>query len=226
MADPAQAANLARFFKTGPGQYGAGDKFLGLKVPQTRNMIKDYCHLPLTEVEKLIISPFHEIRLAALFILIKQFENRNATETERRNIFQFYLKYLKAGYINNWDLVDLSTPQIVGAYLIDKPRNILQRLARSHNLWERRVAILSTFTFIRHDDFVDIFTLTEKLLTDKHDLIHKALGWMMREVGKRSYRAEEDFLKKYYKKMPRTMLRYAIEKFPEHQRQNYFKNLV
>ncbi|MFA6416077.1 MAG: DNA alkylation repair protein [Candidatus Paceibacterota bacterium] len=230
LANPIQAEILQRFFKTGRGQYGEGDIFLGVKVPQTRKVAKQFRELPLAEVEKLLHSKIHEERLLALLILIQKFQLSG--EGEQRKIYRLYLKNLKGTCrvgaqrfyaINNWDLVDLSAPQIVGTFLLDKNRSELYRLARSKHLWSRRVAMISTFAFIKKQQFDDSLKLAEILLTDKHDLIHKAVGWMLREVGKRDLVAEENFLKKYAGTMPRTALRYAIEKFPPVKRQFYLK---
>lgn len=217
LANPAQAKILQRFFKTGKGQYGEGDIFLGIKVPVQRKVAKKYTELKLAEVEKLLASKIHEHRLISLFILITKY--KNGTEQEKQKIFNLYLKNTKN--INNWDLVDLSAPNIVGAYLKDKERKILYKLAKSKNLWEKRIAILATLAFIRKNDFTDTLKISKILLQDNHDLIHKAVGWLLREVGKRSQPTEEKFLKKYYRKMPRTMLRYAIERFSEKKRKFY-----
>jgi len=219
-ADPEQAANLQRFFKTGKGEYGEGDVFLGLKVPIQRSIAKKYKELTLGEIEKLLESKIHEHRMIALFILIGKYEK--AVEPEKKHIFDFYLRNTRN--INNWDLVDLSAPNIVGDYLVEKDRSILYKLARSRELWERRIAILATFALIKRKESKDALAIAELLLSDKHDLIHKAVGWMLREVGKRvSQDDEENFLKKHYNTMPRTMLRYAIERFPEKKRIFYLK---
>jgi len=217
LADPQQATVLARFFKTGPGEYGEGDAFLGIKVPVQRKVAGEFNDLPPTEVVRLLRSDIHEERLTALLILVRQFAEADAKD--RLNIYNLYLANTE--YVNNWDLVDLSAPQIVGVYLEDKSRRPLYRLAKSKNLWERRISILATFTFIRHNDFADTFQIAEMLLADREDLIHKAIGWMLREVGKRDQRAEEEFLRQHHRVMPRTMLRYAIERFPERKRQSY-----
>ena len=171
----------------------------------------------MADLEKLLNSKIHEYRMSALLILIKQYEKGN--ESEKNKIFNFYLRNTKN--INNWDLVDISAPKIVGDYLLNKPRDVLYKLASSNNLWERRIAIISTFAFIRNNEFDDTLKIAEILLNDKHDLIHKAVGWMLREIGKRDQKIEEEFLKKYYSKMPRVMLRYAIEKFEEKKRKFY-----
>lgn len=227
MKNPAKAKILARFFKTGKGEYGYGDVFLGIMVPQQRLLAKKYSQLPLGDIQKLLSSKIHEHRLTALFILINQYQeikkykNEKIKKRKLKTIFDFYLKNTRN--INNWDLIDLSAPSIIGHYLLTRDRKILHKLAKSKSLWERRIAILASFYFIRSGEFDDTLKIAEILLNDKHDLIHKAVGWMLREVGKRNQAAEEKFLKKYYKKMPRTMLRYAIEKFDAKKRQFYLK---
>jgi len=221
LADKKQAANLQGFFKTGDGEYGAGDIFLGLKVPQVRLLVKKYNILPLVEVEKLLQSEIHEERQCALFILNHQFAMADLSLREK--IFKLYLKNAKR--VNNWDLVDGSAPYIVGAFLFECSKKevceTLTRLVKSKNLWERRIAVLATFWFIKNKKFDEALFVAESLLNDEHDLIHKAVGWMLREVGKRSLKVETDFLDKYFKKMPRTMLRYAIEKFSGEERNGY-----
>lgn len=217
LADPKQASLLQRFFKTGKGEYGEGDVFLGIKVPKQRGLVKKCKELPLVEVLHLLKSKIHEHRLVALLILVEQF--KKADEKEQKKIFDLYVKNTK--HINNWDLVDLSAPNIVGAFLLDKPRTILNQLVASKILWERRIAVLSTFAFIKNNEFADSLKIAEVLINDEHDLIHKAVGWMLREVGKRDQTKEEQFLKKHAKNMPRTMLRYAIEKFSQTKRKYY-----
>jgi 3-methyladenine DNA glycosylase AlkD len=217
-ADAKKAKNLQRFFKTGKGEYAEGDLFLGVMVPQTRKIAKKYVNLDLKDLKELISSKFHEERLASLLILVFKFEK--ADMPERRNIFDFYIE--NRMHINNWDLIDLTAPKIVGAFLEDKDRKILYKFARSENIWEKRIALLSTFFYIQKGDCKDAMKIVEILKRDKHDLIQKAAGWMLREVGKRCGRKEEeDFLKKNYKILPRTMLRYAIEKFSEKDRKFY-----
>lgn len=218
-ANKKQAKILSRFFKTGKGEYGEGDKFLGLKVPVQRKILKNYLDLNFTDLQNLLDSKIHEHRLGAVLILVAQF--KKADNKLKKDIYKFYLKNAKR--INNWDLVDLSAPNIVGGYLSGNDRQVLYRLAKSKNLWERRISILATFTFIRAYDFSDTLAIAEILLKDEHDLIHKAVGWMLREVGKRDSKVEENFLDKFYKEMPRTMLRYAIEKFIEKKRKHYMK---
>ncbi len=219
LADAERAEKLAGFFKTGKGEYGEGDVFLGLRVGDTRRIAKKHSGLGLADVRKLLGSRIHEHRLAALLILVERF--RKGDEKERKRIYGFYLKNTKK--VNNWDLVDLSAPDIVGAYLMDRDRRVLHRLAKSKNLWERRIAVLSTFPFIKEGDYRDALRIAEMLLYDRHDLIHKAVGWMLREIGNRDRDIEERFLKKHYRRMPRTMLRYAIEKFPARRRAWYMR---
>ena len=216
-AKPADAVILQRFFKTGKGEYGEGDKFVGIKVPVLRAIAKNFYSLELDDIKDLITSPVHEERMISLFILIQKFAK--ADDKLKEKIFKLYLKNTRT--INNWDLVDLSAPQIVGGYLMDKERTILYGLAVSKSLWEKRISMLATFTFIKKGSFNDTIEIAKILLSDKHDLIQKAVGWMLREVGKRDMETEEEFLKEYYKVMPRTMLRYAVEKFPEDKRKFY-----
>ncbi|HCY75471.1 MAG: DNA alkylation repair protein [Ignavibacterium sp.] len=218
----AQAIVLQRFFKTGKGEYGEGDIFYGIKVPEQRIIAKQFKDLPLDDLKILLLSKVHEERLISAFILVDQYEKGD--DKKKKSIFDFYLKNRKG--INNWDLVDLSSPKIIGAYLIDKEKDLLYKFAHSKDLWEKRIAILSTFTFIRHGWFDDTLNISGILLNDKHDLIHKAVGWMLREIGNRDIQSEEEFLIKHYKTMPRTMLRYAIEKFPEQKRKAYLKGTI
>lgn len=220
-ASKEKARELQRFFKTGPGEYAEGDKFLGAMVPQIRAAIKKcWEEILLDETEKLLKSEFHEERMAALLILVKKFQKGD--DKIKRKIFDLYLKNTK--YVNNWDLVDLTAPQIVGGYLEGKDKSILFKLARSKSLWERRIAILATFFFIKNGDCRAALEIAELLLGDKEDLIHKAVGWALREIGNRCGReTEEDFLNKHYKTMPRMMLRYAIEKFSGERREHYMK---
>jgi 3-methyladenine DNA glycosylase AlkD len=226
-ADPNKAAILQRFFKTGPGQYGEGDIFIGVMVPQSRQLAKKFSQLPLGEVMRLLYSRIHEERLVALLILALRYGSalNNREEEEKEEIVKFYLDHIKQ--VNNWDLVDLSAPNILGAHLVDSRdnnrRQLLYRLAGSENVWERRIAILATYHFIKKGDFSDTLKIAEMLLQDRHDLIHKAAGWMLREVGKRDTAAEEAFLEKHYSLMPRMMLRYAIERLPENKRRRYMK---
>jgi 3-methyladenine DNA glycosylase AlkD len=220
MADPDKAAILQRFFKTGPGQYGEGDIFIGVIVPQSRHVAKKFSQLPLGEVRTLLYSRIHEERLVALLILAWRYSS--ASSREKGDIVKLYLDNIKQ--VNNWDLVDLSAPNILGAHLVDRDdRRLLYRLAGSENVWERRIAILATYQFISNGDFSDTLKIVGMLLQDRHDLIHKAAGWMLREVGKRDAAAEEAFLEKHFSVMPRTMLRYAIERLPESKRRRYKK---
>jgi 3-methyladenine DNA glycosylase AlkD len=269
LANPQKEKLLQRFFKTGKGEYAEGDIFLGIMVPQSRKLAKKYADLNIKQLTELIRSKIHEERLIALFILINKYKTTN-----HKNIcFHFYIKNMK--YINNWDLVDLSAPNIVGEHLLNskslapqprfadvvrqssvkpslvsaslsksrqqtgtqptfnssesgllRPIDILESLAKSENIWERRIAVLATFQFIKNNKFAESLEIAKILLQDKHDLIHKAVGWMLREIGKRDQAVEIEFLNKYYEKMPRTMLRYAIEKFPEELRQDYLLNRV
>lgn len=216
-----KAVHLSRFFKTAPGQYGEGDLFLGVVVPQTRSIAKENKTASLEELQKLLDSPWHEARLCALLILVLRYKDRKTTQEERGNIYRFYLKNTRR--CNNWDLVDLSCRDIVGEYLVDKDRSPLYRLAESENLWEQRIAVVSTWAFIRRSDFTDILTLAEYFITHKHDLMHKAVGWMLREVGKRDRDTLTDFLERFATRLPRTSLRYAIEHYPEDQRQYFLK---
>lgn len=213
---------LQKFFKTGPGEYGEGDVFIGIKVPPLRQIAKENLDLNFDEIQELLNSGIHEERLVALFILV--FRYGKADEKNRKQIFNLYLK--NTGRINNWDLVDLSAGQIVGAYLYDKEKDILFKLVKSKSLWERRISIIASFYFIKKNSFETALQLSELLLHDKHDLIHKAVGWMLREIGKRDIEVEEAFLRQHYKAMPRTMLRYAIEKFPEEKRLAYLKGTI
>ena len=250
LANPEKAQILQRFFKTGKGEYGEGDVFLGVMVPDLRRVVRKYEDATLSVVSSLLKSKIHEHRLVGVLILVEQFKkyrhpefiSGSASVSEpvsyekqilkqvqydgektRKKIFDFYLKNAKR--INNWDLVDLSAPTF-GQHLLDKNTSVLIHLARSNNLWERRIAIMFCFAFIRENRFDETFKITELLIQDKHDLIHKAVGWMLREVGKQDLSSEEKFLKKHYKNMPRTMLRYAIEKFEEKKRKQYLNGLI
>lgn len=221
-SDKAKSVTLARFFKTGPGEYGEGDRFLGVTVPKQRIIAKKYQDLPFSEVKKLLISPWHEHRLTGLLILTYRFSVSEMAQ--KREIFDFYLVHTER--INNWDLVDVTAPGIVGEYLVESGSDsgLLRRLAKSQSLWERRIAIVSTFTWIRSGRHQECFEIAEILLHDSHDLIQKAVGWMLREVGKRcGTESLRDFLDRHACEMPRTMLRYAIERFPENVRQAYLR---
>ena len=223
LGKPSRVHALQHFYKTAPGEYGEGDVFLGLSVPQSRSIAKAFRVMELLQIEKLLASKFHEVRLCGLIILTKQFK-ANKEMKERREFFNFYVKQLKLGRVNNWDLVDVSAPTI-GAYLLDvkDPYPALIKLAKSNSLWERRTAILFTFAFIRTGEFAPTLEISELLLKDHHDLIHKATGWMMREVGKRDPSLLRNFLIEHVLEMPRTMLRYSIEKLPETERQKWLK---
>lgn len=238
LANPEKAMIFGRFFKTGKGEYGEGDKFLGIMTKPLGELARKYKDLSFPDLQKLLNGQYHEERSLGIQILLIQF--KKGTEKKKKEIFNFYLRNTKK--INNWDLVDISAPHIVGESMIQAVgrsggqtirgsgdqsvgtgRVILYKLARSENLWERRIAIMATFAFIRENDFSDTLKISEMLLSDKHDLIHKACGWLLREIGKRDLEVEEEFLKKHLKNMPRTMLRYAIEKFPEEKRQKYLR---
>ena len=219
IANPEKAKILSGFFKTGKGQYGEGDIFLGIMVPQQRKLAKEYGLLSLKDIKALLSSRIHEHRLIALLILVQQY--RKAEEREKERLAVFYLDH--ATCINNWDLVDLSAPYILGEHLYGKDIAVLLRLALSENLWERRIAIIATFAFIRKNRFSETLRIAEVLLRDQHDLIHKAVGWMLREVGKRDIMPLERFLKNHADAMPRTMLRYAIERFTASKRQYWME---
>lgn len=212
-----KAKTFSWFFKTGKGEYGYGDKFLGVSVPEQRKVAKKYADLSLLEIQKLLKSPIHEHRFTALEILVMKYEK--CEPKDREKIVEFYLKNTK--YINNWDLVDTSAGYILGSYLYKNERSVLYRLAKSKNLWQKRIAIVSTHYFIRKKDFKDTIRLSEILLKDQHDLIQKAVGWMLREVGKQDEKTLLSFLDKHYKEMPRTMLRYSIERLSPKQKKFY-----
>lgn len=212
-ADPERAAHLKRFFKTGPGEYGEGDIFWGVPTPQIRKIVKTVRHLPLSEMERLLEDPVHEVRACGLLFLVDHF--KKGTEQQREALVDLYLR--RTDRINNWDLVDISA-SVIGLWLRDKERDPLYRLADSSNLWEQRIAVVSTWALIKDNDFTDILALAEKLHTHPHDLMHKALGWMLREVGKRDKAVLEQFLDRHVSNLPRTLLRYAIERFPEPER--------
>jgi len=222
--NPQKAKDLQRFFKTRKGEYGEGDIFLGITVPIQRKIANEFKELRIQDLQELLDSKIHEKRLIGLLILIEKY--KKADEKLKEEIFNFYLKNANKNNINNWDLVDLSSPNIVGNYLLKRDRKVLYDLANSSNLWEKRIAIISTFEFIRNNQFDDTLKISEILLKDNHDLIQKAVGWMLREVGKRDLGVLENFLKRYYKNMPRTMLRYTIEKFPEEIRKKYLKGEI
>jgi 3-methyladenine DNA glycosylase AlkD len=223
-ANPEQAKILQRFFKTGAGEYGEGDVFLGIRVPVQRAIAKKYVGLNFPKLQELLDSKIHDHRMACLFILIDKY--KKADEEGKGDIFNFYLS--NTANINNWDLVDISCYKIVGEFLLDKEKDVLYKLAESKDLWEKRIAMISTFAFIRKEEFGDALAIAEILLEDEHDLIHKAVGWMLREVGKKNLEVEEAWLQENgrYKKIPRTMLRYAIEKFEERKRKRYLKGEI
>jgi len=220
-ANPEQAKKALRFFKTGRGEYGAGDRFLGIPVPTLRKISRE-CDLSLGELQELLDSPLHEERLIALFILIRKY-NR-ADDEEREEIYRYYRE--NSGNVNNWDLVDSSAPHIVGKHLLHRDKEILFQLAASSNLWERRIAIVATGHFIKSGHMETTLRIAEMLIGDEHDLIHKAVGWMLREIGKREFDVEKRFLDRHYRRMPRTMLRYALERFPEDLRQRYLRGEI
>lgn len=221
-ADPLRAEMSLRFFKTGPGQYGEGDKFIGANMPDIRKACKLFKDLPLNEIQKLLNSPIHEYRLSGAIILANKYPKSN--NADKQKIFNMYLKNVAENKINNWDIVDVTCEHIVGAHLADKNKKILYELAKSDNLWERRVAMISTFFYIKRGDPAVALYIAEILLNDKHDLIQKATGWMLREVGKRvDEQILTNFLEEYASIMPRTMLRYSIEKLQPDQRQYYMR---
>lgn len=222
LGNKGRAVVSQKFFKTGPGEYGEGDIFIGIRVPVLRKLVNEYYNIPVKEIEALLQSPIHEERLLALFLLIRIFSKGD--ETTKKSIYALYLK--NSSFVNNWDLVDCSAEHIVGAYLMDKNKRPLYHLAKSKNLWERRISIMSTFHFVKHHKFSETLKISEMLLSDREDLIHKSVGWMLREIGKRHSQIEEKFLKEHYKEMPRTMLRYAIERFPKPKRQLYLKGKI
>jgi 3-methyladenine DNA glycosylase AlkD len=219
LSDPRHAAVLQQFFKTGPGEYGEGDRFRGIRVPVLRKLAKKYRDLPLEKAEHLLQSAFHEDRLLALLILIQRYYGGNPALREETHCS--YLKHRRL--VNNWDLVDASAPHLLGHYLRHRAKEPLIRLAASGVLWERRMAIIATFDFIKQGDYDETLRIARLLLGDREDLIHKAVGWMLREVWKREVPVAESFLQAHYRLMPRTMLRYAIERFPEARRQAYLK---
>lgn len=222
--DAEKAAFLPKFFQAFPGGYGEGDRFIGVTVPNQRKIARKYYQvLSLNDLEKLISDPLHECRLTAIFILVLKYE-KSKTEAEREELVNIYLNNLSS--INNWDLVDSSAYKILGPYLFDKNRSLIFKLARSGDLWRERIAVITTMHFIRNYDYVDTLKLAEIMLDYEHDLIHKAVGWMLREIGNRDFNVEYSFLKAHYKKMPRTMLRYAIEKFEPELKKNFLAGFV
>jgi 3-methyladenine DNA glycosylase AlkD len=222
LGNPVRAVHSLRFFKTGPGQYGEGDKFLGLTVPMMRGLVRKYCDLDDASALELLESSWHEERLVALLLMVEGYGRGD--ESRRNRIHRAYLA--NARQINNWDLVDASAEHIVGPHLDAREITLLERLARSKNMWERRIAIVSTFHFIKRNEFRPTLKIAARLLRDSHDLIHKAVGWMLREVGKRDRKTLDAFLAKHYQQMPRTMLRYAIERHPERVRKQYLAGTI
>jgi len=216
-ANKDHAKTMQWFFKTGKGEYGEGDKFVGIKVPAQRKIAKQFSKLNLEDLQILLNSKIHEERLISLLILVGKYDK--ADEKEKESIYAFYKKNSRK--INNWDLVDLSAPKIIGTHLLNRDKKILYKYAHSNNLWQKRISIISTYSFIKNHDFKTTLEIADVLLNDDHDLIHKAVGWMLREVGKQDMNTLENFLKTRYNKMPRTMLRYSIEKFPEKKRKKY-----
>ena len=230
LADPQKQVILSSFFKTGKGEYGEGDQFIGVVAPEQRALVHKYKDMELDEIASLLNDPFHECRLTALFFLVYLYCHAE-TEDRKTSLYRFYCRHISR--INNWDLVDLSAPAIVGEYLLHRDKGVLYDWVAGHQLWEQRIAVMATFTFIKHHHFPDTFNIVRLLLGHSHDLIHKAAGWMLREVGKRNLAVERLFLDtphahhiKTYRVMPRTMLRYAIEKFPEALRQQYLKGTI
>lgn len=213
----------SRFFKTGKGEYGYGDLFLGIRVPVIRRFAKEFASLSFTDTKKLIRSKYHEERLLGLIILVNKYK-KTKNNLEQEKIYQIYIDHFK--YINNWDLVDVTCPHIVGKHLMDKDRSIIYKWAKSDDLWTKRISILTNWWFVRNGDLSDVFKISNILLKDEHDLIHKAVGWMLREAGKKDIKKLEAFLRPVYKKMPRTMLRYAIEKFSEKKRKSYLEGKI
>ncbi len=222
--DPERAAHQCRFFKTGPGEYGEGDSFLGVEMPKQRALVKRYAgQVSLDDLEQLITRPYHECRMTALLLTVELFQ-KSRNDEARRAYVSFYLDHLDQ--INNWDLVDVTCYKILGPWLLERDRVILYRLAESADLWRQRIAVVTTYCFIKHGQYRDTLDIADLLLHHEHDLIHKAVGWMLREVGNRAPEVEREFLRDRYTHMPRTMLRYAIEKFPETERRAYLHGLI
>ncbi|MEQ8523773.1 DNA alkylation repair protein [Gracilimonas sp.] len=221
-ANPEKAKHSTRFFKAGPGEYGEGDKFLGIKVPDQRKVAKKYRNLSATEIKPLLDNEYHEVRLTAALIMVYKVEKGGQEELE--NMTRLYLNNLSG--FNNWDIIDSSCHKILGPFLENKERDLLYDFARSDDLWKKRISVITCYHFIRNNDYEDALAISEILVHDAHDLIHKAVGWMLREIGNRDLETEETFLKKYYQNMPRTMLRYAIEKFDEPLRLKYLNGKI
>jgi 3-methyladenine DNA glycosylase AlkD len=222
LGDADIASHSQRFFRTGKGEYGEGDRFLGIRVPVIRSEVRRYLDAPIRTLTALLKSPWHEIRLFAVLSLVDRYQRGDVAQ--QRQVFEIYLDHVE--YVNNWDLVDASAHLIVGPWLENRSRKRLYRMAKSRHLWTRRIAIMSTYHYIRQGAFDDTLAIADILLTDDHDLIHKAVGWMLREVGNRDPETEEAFLGSRYERMPRTMLRYAIEKFPERRRKAYLNGRI
>lgn len=222
LSDKEYAARLQKYFKTGKGEYGEGDRFLGIRAPNLRKLAKKYGNISMSQASELLKSSFHEERLFVLFVLAGLFKKAN--EEDKKKIYNLYLNNIS--FINNWDLIDASAGHIVGAYSFSRDKKMIYALAKSKSLWERRISIMSTSYFIGHNEFNDTLEIAKMLLHDEEELIHKAVGWLLREIGNRNLDREERFLKKYYTTMPRTMLRYAIEKFPEKKRKKYLKGSI
>ncbi len=220
-ADKQHAAKHQSFFKTQPGGYGEGDIFIGVRVPKIRQVAKRFKDIELVQIKELLRAEIHEYRMIALILMVNRFSLKTTDLKVKENIYNLYIN--NKDQINNWDLIDISAPHIVGSWLFEREKDILYSLAESEVLWDRRLTIMSTLNFIRKNEFEHTLKIAKILLHDKEDLIHKAVGWMLREIGKRDLKVEEEFLKKYFKTMPRTMLRYAIEKFPEDLRLSYLK---
>ncbi|MDE1848942.1 MAG: DNA alkylation repair protein [Nanoarchaeota archaeon] len=223
-SNPEGAKASARFFKTGSGDYGEGDVFAGISMPRLREIAKKYTKIPLNEITELMNSKFHEYRMIGLILLVEMYKKSGKDYSDRRKIFEFYLKSMPG--INNWDLVDVSAPHIPGDFAYREKSDVLRNLALSNNLWCRRIAIVSTYRFIKEKDFGEALVISDILMKDEHDLMHKAVGWMLREIGKRNQKILELFLSTRYKDMPRTMLRYAIEKFEKDKRRKYLKGEI
>ncbi len=215
LANPKFAENYQRFFKTGKGEYGEGDRFLGIRVPKLREIAKNHHDLPLEQVKPLLKSPFHEIRLCGFILLVNRYQKANNSK-EKKSLYRVYTSHFH--YLNNWDLIDVTCHKIIGPHLEHTSKKPLYQWAKSKNLWKRRISIVTTFWYIRNNDLDDSYRLAKLLLEDDHDLIHKAVGWVLRECGKKDFKRLEKFILEHYRKMPRTTLRYAIERFPEGKR--------
>lgn len=220
LGNPEKATHLSRFFKTGKGEYGEGDLFIGVTVPEQRGLVKKYPEATFSTLRELVASPYHEARLTGLLILVDQFK-RHKDQEFRKNCVNFYLS--QTAHINNWDLVDLSCYKLLGVWLADQDRQLLYTLASSENMWEQRIAIVTCMYFVRNGEFRDCLAISDQLLDHRHDLIHKAVGWLLRETGKKDRQVLKDFLASRYSRMPRTMLRYAIEHFPDEERKKYLR---